>query len=158
MSKVQLQFPPSVKVMGALYTRANVFDLTEDMLQLELPGDLFIDVGWYPELDDSGTYKIIVFHDTVDETLERFETKDYKAVVRELRSLIDRYISESHSQGITIRSEQLMTLQPMEKERTKSMSPARSTYLTGRIYSISQIARRQESRTASQRRVKQVAI
>lgn len=92
MSKIELKLPGDVKVTGALYSRSNIRDLTEDMLQLELPGGLVIDVGWYPELDRTGSYAIVVFEDSVDHALEKIRTRDIRVVVKEIYSLLSKYL------------------------------------------------------------------
>lgn len=37
--------------------------LKEDMLQVEFAGGLLLDVGWYPEFDAAGGFRIIVIKD-----------------------------------------------------------------------------------------------
>ena len=63
MSKIELQLPAWVnaRVVGALYTPDDLEHLGQDMLQIELPGDKYIDVGWYPDHRLTGKYMIIAF-------------------------------------------------------------------------------------------------
>lgn len=104
MSKIKLDFPPAVKVTGALYSRSRVHDLSEDMLQLELPGNLVIDVGWYPQWDRNGSYVILVFQDTVDHVLEKIRTRDYRIVVKQVQALLDKYLPLARGDGKKIRT------------------------------------------------------
>jgi len=38
--------------------------LKEDLLQWRLPGDKVLDVGWYPEFDASGSFRILLIDGT----------------------------------------------------------------------------------------------
>lgn len=95
MSKIELPAPRFAKVQGALYDTTDIHDLTQDMLQIELPGGLFIDVGWYPQWNPSGRYMILVFRDNVDDTLERIRSRNVSFVAAKVASLIGKY-SPSH--------------------------------------------------------------
>ncbi|WEK08955.1 MAG: hypothetical protein P0Y51_28490 [Candidatus Pseudomonas colombiensis] len=37
--------------------------LKEDLLQVEYPGQLLLDVGWYPEFDKDGAFRVQVIKD-----------------------------------------------------------------------------------------------
>ncbi|RUQ42679.1 hypothetical protein D8M30_18085 [Corynebacterium pseudodiphtheriticum] len=72
--------------------------LKEDMLQLEFAGGLLLDVGWYPEFDAAGGFRINVIKDfdwarpvialTAHETAELVEKLDIaqNAINGELRN------------------------------------------------------------------------
>ena len=49
-------------VYSALYDCQDPGVLTQDLLLVELPGKLYIDVSWFPEHDPSGWYTVSVFH------------------------------------------------------------------------------------------------
>lgn len=92
MSRVTLHLPPQAKVTGALRSRAKLHNLDQDMLQIELPGSIFIDVGWYPDLDQTGEYRLIVFHDTTEEMLERLATSDVDQVKAAIYRMVEKYL------------------------------------------------------------------
>ena len=65
----------------ALHDKSDIFELKEDMLQLSFcladsATNLIIDLGWYPEFDANGNYKMLMIKDYDWETpLEEFTTK-----------------------------------------------------------------------------------
>jgi hypothetical protein len=62
------------------------------MLQLELPGDIFIDVGWYPDWDPNGEYRVAVFYDEFENLLEpMFRSTDAQAVAAHVRRMLAKY-------------------------------------------------------------------
>lgn len=71
MSIIQLNLPSQVTVHGALRDRANPWELDRDMLAIELPGKIFITVGWHPDIDPSGEYRVAVFRGSSDNELDK---------------------------------------------------------------------------------------
>jgi hypothetical protein len=100
MSYVNLNLPTQAKVLGALRKTDVLHDLNEDMLQIELPGDVFVDVGWYPDWDPNGEYRLKVFHDTVDSQLEpQFCSRDVNAVEATIYYLVAKYLRSVQAIG-----------------------------------------------------------
>jgi len=67
----------AIAVRGEVHPPHDVASLTQDMLEVELPGDVFIDVGWYPEHDPAGGYVIMAFCGDPDTLLyPEYHTKD----------------------------------------------------------------------------------
>lgn len=65
----------------------------EDLLQLRFE-NLIIDLGWYPDADVNGRYKLYLV-DTSSENpfenpIETFETKSTEEVIERLESILDR--------------------------------------------------------------------
>jgi hypothetical protein len=62
------------------------------MLQVQLPEKIVIDVGWYPDCDPKGSYRLRVFHQTIDRLLEpAFTTRATAAVKAKIESLALKY-------------------------------------------------------------------
>lgn len=94
MSRIQLLLPPEAKITGALRTRSNIHNLDQDMLQIELPGSVFIDVGWYPDWDPKGEYRLVVFRDTFDNPIEpMLRSQDVKQIRQAIYKYVAKYVS-----------------------------------------------------------------
>lgn len=92
MAAITLTFPPEIKVIGVLQDRSDLEALDQDLLQLELPGRLFIHVGWYPDWTESGSYRLSVFQDDGDNELEEvFKTKDTLKVTNQIYKIVKKY-------------------------------------------------------------------
>jgi hypothetical protein len=58
---------------------SNINNLKEDLLQIEYPNNIIIDVGWYPSFDSKGTFYINIIKDfnwnspVISEKCESFE-------------------------------------------------------------------------------------
>jgi hypothetical protein len=52
---------PGCQITGTLYDQYLPEDLDQDILQVRLPNGLTIDVGWYPEGDPNGAFKVVVY-------------------------------------------------------------------------------------------------
>src|SRR3990172_510537 len=61
MNPIRLILPRGAEASNYLYPVMEREDLTQDVLTVELPNGYFIDVGWYPEHDESGSFWIRVF-------------------------------------------------------------------------------------------------
>src|SRR4026208_2199179 len=93
MTVIQLDLPPPVSVVGALHDRSDVTCLDQDLLQLTLPGDIVIDVGWYPDRDPHGQYRLIVFRGTTDRELERpLQSRDVRLIKHSVHHLVAKYL------------------------------------------------------------------
>jgi len=98
MSFVTLNLPAEARVTGVLCDRSDVHNLTQDMLQVELPGDVFIDVGWYPDWNPDGEYRLFVFYNTVENQLEPpLFTKDVHEIEEAIYSLVSKYLDPVRS-------------------------------------------------------------
>ncbi len=93
MAIVKLVIPPSaVDVIGDLYDTQNIYDLTQDLICVEMPDHVYIDAGWYPDWDPDGEYRVIVFKDDVDNLLRPpIHTKDVEEVVQAMQDAMSRY-------------------------------------------------------------------
>ena len=94
MSQIALTLPPEVDILGALYDRSNIKRLDQDMIQIILPGQIVIDVGWYPDRNPNGEYRLVVFQGDVDNKKEAIlRTRDVKAVMSAIYRYVAKYLS-----------------------------------------------------------------
>jgi hypothetical protein len=92
MTRVPLDLPPGSVVTGALRTRAEVRNLVEDMVQIELDSGVVIDVGWYPDWNPNGEYRMVVFRESFDRPIiPVFRSRDVRRVKRAIASAASRY-------------------------------------------------------------------
>ncbi len=90
-SVIHLNLPPHARVTGTLRSRATVQNLLEDMIQIEI-GNVVIDVGWYPDWDPNGEYRLTVFRDSYDSPIEaQLRTRDVSEVEAGIYEMVDRY-------------------------------------------------------------------
>ena len=86
--------PNLANAPGAKLIVSSLFDckdpgfLAEDMLLVELPGMIYIDVSWGPEHDPSGTYTVTVFRG--QDQIAELETKDAYEAIR----IVERWASD----------------------------------------------------------------
>jgi hypothetical protein len=87
-------------VKGALFANESDY-LREDILEIELPSDLTIDVGWYPEDDPAGAFQIVLYRDYwSNQLVPPVEVKTISDVVKEVEKLAKTY-SAPHEQPLT---------------------------------------------------------
>lgn len=72
---------------------------TQDILQIKYTFkkiNLMIDLGWYPETEFNGTFRLEVIKDKEwDNPLETFESRSKKEIVEKIEKIIDK-ISNNH--------------------------------------------------------------
>jgi hypothetical protein len=87
-------------VYDSLHENNAVAHLTQDVALVALPGDVFIDVGWHPERDPSGSYKISVYRETwQNQLMEPILTNDPHEVARQVAFLAAKYFAEPVASG-----------------------------------------------------------
>lgn len=60
MRSITPKFPKDFEVIGFIYSDSEPRNLGEDMLEVVLPNGILVDVGWYPEGDPQGRYRVSV--------------------------------------------------------------------------------------------------
>ena len=66
--------------------------LVQDILEIDLPNGITIDVGWHPESDPSGSFRIVVYRDYWSNQLTKpILTKEVLEVVESVRQLVREY-------------------------------------------------------------------
>jgi len=93
MTAVHLSLPEEAIVRGALYAENDPAYLVQDLLEVELPRGIFIDVGWYPDHDPNGHYRIVVFERSWDNQLADYVTTDVTDVKFQVESLAERFLA-----------------------------------------------------------------
>ncbi len=66
-----------------------IMELQEDLLQIQYDNNVVIDVGWYPELDPSGSFIINIIKDSDWSHPIYKKTVKLKNIVAELQKAID---------------------------------------------------------------------
>lgn len=95
---IPLDLPPEAEaeVIGELYEDYATEDLHEDLLQIRMPGDYFIDVGFYPEHDRvNGKFMIVVFQHDWENRIFTTHAEDPPGVVACVRGCVEYIMSLS---------------------------------------------------------------
>lgn len=91
--ELDLKLPPGAKVVGHLYDDTGITHFSEDLLCVTLRNDVSIDVGWYPDEDPSGEFRIHIFRGNWCNTISpNFHTK----IVAEVISFVERKAFDLH--------------------------------------------------------------
>lgn len=81
-----------IKVKGQLYATHDPIYLVQDILEIDLVNGISIDVGWHPESDPNGSFRIVVFQDFWRNQLrDPIRTTELFEVVDKVRSLVVEY-------------------------------------------------------------------
>jgi len=81
-----------LKIKGQIYDTQDPVYLVQDILDIELPNGNSIDVGWHPESDLDGSFRIVVYRDHWSNQLTKpIRTKDVLEVVEDVRQLVREY-------------------------------------------------------------------
>ena len=139
MNPIDLELPPDVVIKGCLFPTKEPAYLREDLLELDLPSGLSIDVGWYPEGDPSGAYRIVVFKDYwLNQKTEPIKTNSTDSVVLSIRELCRKYsktqqsIREVSVSGQTTDYRSRQRSKPWKRvENFKASSLAKSSFVVG---------------------------
>ena len=92
MKPIDLHLGDDVIVKGNLYPTKDPVYLREDLLEIDLPSGVTIDVGWYPEGDPEGAYRIVVFKGYwVRQIIEPITTPETDRAVQVIRSLCSMF-------------------------------------------------------------------
>ena len=79
---------PGVIVKGEIFDSKAPIVLSEDLLEIELPSGRIIDVGWYPEHDPEGAYRILLYRGHTGFPLDERHATEIAEVVDAISSLI----------------------------------------------------------------------
>ncbi|MDE1464140.1 hypothetical protein [Spartinivicinus poritis] len=72
-------------------------ELKEDMLQVEYPNEVLIDVGWYPSFDIEGGFQVRVIKDyNWEMPLLIREARDFKKLVLTIKEAINIAVAHSN--------------------------------------------------------------
>jgi hypothetical protein len=114
MNPLPLKLPHGAEIaFNSLYASKQPSSLVQDVLFISLPNEVFIDVGWYPEHDPLGSYRICVYQGAWDNQLlpDPIRTSDAYRVADEVSRL-----AREHSP--TIFTNQVVTELPWQHEES----------------------------------------
>ncbi|EPF69466.1 hypothetical protein GCM10025882_18790 [Acinetobacter gyllenbergii] len=70
-----------------------VFDLSQDLLQVDFTNSEILDVGWYPDLDVNGVFRVILIKDmNWDFPIVKYECLDIKDLKESIKKVIENYL------------------------------------------------------------------
>ena len=102
MNAIKLKLPKAAIVRGVLVDTMDPAYLTQDILEIELPGDVFIDVAWWPPKNPSGDFVVSIFKGEWENKLRpQYFTKDLGDLVEKIERFADAYSGPalSHADG-----------------------------------------------------------
>ena len=104
MNPIDIHIPfPGCTVKGILYDHYTTEDLDQDILQVALPNGLTVDVGWYPDGDPNGTFKVVVYRDYWRNQLcPPIITRDPHEVAKAVAKRVAEYVSEKAPDWIPV--------------------------------------------------------
>jgi len=91
--------PGRIKIKGQLYDTMDPVYLVQDILDIELPNGISIDVGWHPESDISGTYRVVVYRGYWSNQLTDPSRTKYAL---EVVDIVQRLVKEFSAPTVTI--------------------------------------------------------
>ena len=98
MKPVKLDLPDGVEVRGELLSGRQPDCMLQDLLELKLPTGITIDVGWHPESDPNGSYRVVVFRDYWRNQLQQ---PVLTRSIRELVTIVEKLAREYSGPGRT---------------------------------------------------------
>jgi len=105
MTPLDLQLPSRSKakvIFNSLYADRALAHLTEDVALIDLGNKVFIDVGWYPDRDPAGSYRITVYQEHWDKQLRKpIRSRDPRRVAEQIRKLATRFAKSPRRAKLT---------------------------------------------------------
>lgn len=87
---------PGATMHGYIYPTDNVDELTKEMLDVVMPGDKYLYVGWYPPFDRGGSYVITEINGDLDpDTYKTTEIKSFEKVIAYVEKRANEMLAES---------------------------------------------------------------
>jgi hypothetical protein len=91
---------PRIRINGQIFESQNPIVLSEDLLEISLPSGKTIDVGWYPEHDPTGQYRVLLYRGHTGYALKRIDTRSLFEVLQTLQN----WIAEDEFAGAAVAS------------------------------------------------------
>jgi hypothetical protein len=94
MTPIELRLPrgKAKVIYNSLYADRALAHLTEDVALVDLGNNVLIDVGWYPDRDPAGSYRINVYQGQWHKQLRKpIRTKDPHRVAEQIQKLASRF-------------------------------------------------------------------
>jgi len=89
MNPLHVEINGAEILFNSLYDDPEPAHLMQDLFAAELPDGCFIDVGWYPQFDPAGRYKISILNADGLDMGTVFETRDVHQVVEVVQILAE---------------------------------------------------------------------
>ena len=84
-------------LFNSLYENPDPAHLMHDLLAVELADGCCIDVGWYPQFDPAGRYKVSILDEDGSTVGTVFETRDVHEVVEAVEAMAKSYAGAAPS-------------------------------------------------------------
>lgn len=91
MKPIQLRLPPGTVQKGDLFWENDLEELDQDILEIDLPTGLTLAVGWYPECDPAGEFRITLFKEYWMNRVAERTARDIATVVDLVEGLAERF-------------------------------------------------------------------
>ena len=97
MTPIDLDFirELGVLVKGEIFDSHNPDVLLQDLLEIELPDGKIIDVGWYPEHDPTGRYRITLYECITVHYIKRYYAENVHVALTFVSELIRAFSNVS---------------------------------------------------------------
>jgi hypothetical protein len=79
---------PGVTVTGEVYDSMEPDFLLQDLVEVALPNGEIVDIGWYPEHDPTGQFRVMVFDDQSMTRSEEHFTRDLATALKIVERII----------------------------------------------------------------------
>jgi hypothetical protein len=92
LKPVDIQVPGARVTWNALYHTSNPCYLNQDLLLVELPNNIFIDVSWFPEHDPHGEYYITIFQGDWEHQINTWKTRSLSDVISLVQRIAQQFL------------------------------------------------------------------
>jgi hypothetical protein len=97
---VEFSLPEGATIKGCLFASHNPELLAEDLVEVDLPSGLTIDLGWYPEGEPSGSFQIVLYSEywgnQIIPPIQKRTIPEVVQTVEELARLYSQSSSEAY--------------------------------------------------------------
>lgn len=103
MRRIQPPVPYNLqnRVTGAIVESDDPLDLSQDMVEVSLPGNVLISAGWFPDSSPNGTYRINVTRG-LNYLMEPLFTRQADQAADDVAQLAVRYASQNGYRGTSV--------------------------------------------------------
>lgn len=92
MATIELRLPAGAIVRGELPPAMDLDYLAEDILQVELPNGVIVDLGWLPAWDPSGSFVVSVYrHNWQNQLRDQYFAQDIDDAAQALQRFAAEY-------------------------------------------------------------------
>jgi hypothetical protein len=82
MNPIHLDVPGAEIIFNELYETSDPGALRQDLVSIKLLDGTFIDVGWYPQFEPAGCFKVTQYDSLWERPIQVFKTRDVNEVVK----------------------------------------------------------------------------